>query len=69
MIKKRRKNMEGIKVYWEIPVLGGLPITETMVNTWIVMIVIISLSLYLTKDMKKYQKGNKYLRKTCVILL
>ena len=51
--------MNGPKIYFEIPIFGGLPITETMVNTWIVMLFIILLALYLTKDLKKVPDGKQ----------
>ena len=37
---------------FEIPVLGGIEITETVVNTWIVMAVIVGLCLFLTSGMQ-----------------
>ena len=43
----------GAKVFLEIPVLGStIRITETLVNTWIVMAVIVGLCLYLTHGMQ-----------------
>ena len=45
-------NITGAQIYFEIPILGGIPITETIVNSWIVMLVIIGLCLFLTSDLK-----------------
>ena len=45
-------NITGARIYFEIPILGGIPITETIVNSWIVMLVIIGLCLFLTRDLK-----------------
>ena len=43
----------GAKILLEIPVLGStIRITETLVNTWIVMALIVGLCLYLTHDMQ-----------------
>ena len=42
----------GAKVLFNIPVLGGIAITETVVNTWIVMAIIVGLCLYLTHGMQ-----------------
>jgi len=42
----------GAKVLFEIPVLGGIAITETVVNTWIVMAVIVGLCLFLTSGLQ-----------------
>ena len=36
----------GAKILFKIPVLGGIAITETVVNTWIVMAIIVGLCLF-----------------------
>ncbi|MFI3227353.1 MAG: F0F1 ATP synthase subunit A [Clostridia bacterium] len=51
--------MEGAKIYFELPIFGGLPINETMVNTWIVMAFIIILCLFLTSRLEKVPKGKQ----------
>lgn len=45
-------NITGAKIFFEIPIFGGIPITETQVNSWIVMLVIAILCLVLTHDLK-----------------
>lgn len=45
-------SITGAKIYFEIPILGGIPITETQVNSWLVMLFITILCLVLTHDMK-----------------
>ena len=44
------------KIYWTIktgiPVLGDLKITETLVVSWIVMLIITGLCIFLTRDLK-----------------
>lgn len=45
-------NITGAKIYFEIPVFGGIPITETQVNSVIVLILITALCLFLTHDLK-----------------
>ena len=44
------------KIYWTIktgiPVLGDLKITETLIVSWIVMIIITGLCIFLTRDLK-----------------
>ncbi len=45
-------DIHGAPVYFEIPVLGGIPITSTILVTWGVMIVLTSLCAWLTSDMK-----------------
>ena len=45
-------NITGAKVLFTIPVFDGIPITETIVNTWIVMAVIVAVCIFLTYNMK-----------------
>ncbi len=45
-------SITGAKIYFEIPLFGGIPITETQVNSWIVMLVITVLCLVLTHNMQ-----------------
>ncbi len=42
----------GAKVLFKIPILGGIPITETVVNTWIVMALLVIVSIILTRGLK-----------------
>ena len=37
---------------FKIPILGGIPITETVVNTWIVMALLVIVSIVLTRGLK-----------------
>lgn len=60
--------MNGPQVYFEIPVLGGLPITETMRTQWIVMAVILALCLFLTHGMSIVPKGKQVLAEKAVIM-
>ena len=45
-------NITGAKIYFEIPIFGGIPITETQVNSLLVVLVITALCLILTHDLK-----------------
>ncbi|NCB05780.1 MAG: F0F1 ATP synthase subunit A [Clostridia bacterium] len=45
-------NVTGARILFEIPILGGIPITETLVTTWIVMALIVGVCLYLTHNLK-----------------
>ena len=47
-----RINITGPKIYFTIPVLGGIQITETIVNEWIFMAVLIGLALWLAHGLK-----------------
>lgn len=42
----------GAKIYAEIPILGGIPITETVVNTWIIMLLITLVCIFLTRNLQ-----------------
>lgn len=44
--------INGARIFFEIPILGGIPITETLVVTWAVMIVLTCLSIWLGRDLK-----------------
>lgn len=46
-------NVSGPKIYYTIPILGGIPITETIVNMWILMAVIVGICLFLTRGLKE----------------
>ncbi len=45
-------NITGARIFFEIPIFGGIKITETQVNSWIVMLVIAVLCIVLTHGMK-----------------
>lgn len=45
-------SISGARIYFEIPLFGGIPITETQVNSLIVIAVIFALCLFLTHDLK-----------------
>lgn len=45
-------NITGAKILYEIPVLGGIKITETQVNSVIVILIITALCLFLTHNLK-----------------
>ena len=47
-------DITGAMVYFKIPLpLGGLPITESQVNSWMIMISLIGLCLFLTHGIKE----------------
>lgn len=45
-------DIHGAPIYFEIPILGGIPITGTLVVTWGVMIVLTALCAWMTHGMK-----------------
>ena len=44
---------------FKIPVFGGIAITETVVNTWIIMALIVGLCLYLTHGMQVHGRTKR----------
>lgn len=49
----------GPKILFEIPILGGIPITETVVNTWIVMAVIVGICIFLTRGLQVHARTRR----------
>jgi len=45
-------SINGARIYFELPIFGGIPITETQVNSWIVILLIWGLCIFLTHDLK-----------------
>lgn len=44
--------LTGAPIYFEIPILGGIPITGTLIVTWGIMLALTLLSIWLTHDLK-----------------
>ena len=45
-------DIHGPRIYFTIPVLGGIPITATIVNSLLVTLVITAVCIFLTRDLK-----------------
>ncbi len=45
-------SIEGARILYTIPVLGGIPLSETVVMSWIVMAIITGVCIWLTRDLK-----------------
>lgn len=45
--------MNGPKILFEIPILGGLPVNETILNSWIVMAVLVLLAYLGTRNLQR----------------
>lgn len=52
-------DVHGARILFNIPILGGIVITETVVNTWIVMAVIVGLCLFLTHGMQVHARTKR----------
>ena len=45
-------DITGARIYFTIPVFGGIPITETITNSWLVMALVTGLCIYLTRNLR-----------------
>lgn len=43
--------INGARIYFEIPILGGIQVTESMVNALLVSVILLSVCVFLTKGM------------------
>lgn len=63
----------GARVYWEsdftLPLFGHISITETMVNAWIVMLIILGLCLFFTHNLQKIPKGKQALIEKAILMV
>ena len=50
-------SVDGAFVYFTIPILGGIPITQTAVSSWIVTILLITACIKLGKNLQKRPTG------------
>lgn len=63
-------SINGPKVYFTIPIFGGFDITETIVNSWIVIGIVFILCLILTHNMEKIpRKRSQQLAEKLVIAI
>ena len=62
-------NVTGSFIYFTIPILGGIPITQTTVSSLIVAILLCSLSIYLGKGLKKRPDGKQVLVEKGVMMM
>ena len=44
--------MNGPKILFELPILGGIPVTETIRNMWVIMAIIVGACIYLTRNLE-----------------
>ena len=50
-------DITGARIYFTIPIFGGIPITATIVNSLLVTLIIIGLSIFLTRNLKVRAAG------------
>ena len=61
--------MNGPKIMFEIPIFGGIPVSETVTNTWIIMAFIVAVCIWLTRGMKKVPSGKQVIAEKIVGML
>ena len=47
----------GAFIYFTIPILGGIPITQTTVSSFLVMLILVVASILLGKNLQKRPNG------------
>ncbi|MEG1993775.1 MAG: FoF1 ATP synthase subunit a [Oscillospiraceae bacterium] len=52
-------SVTGAKQLFEIPIFGGIVITETIVNTWIVMAAIVGICIWLTRGLEVHPTSKR----------
>ncbi len=62
-------NVTGPKIMFEIPIFGGIPVTETVTNSWIIMAVIVAVCIYLSSGLKKVPAGKQVIAEKLVGML
>ena len=65
-------DITGARIYFTIPIFGGIPITATIVNSLLVTLIIIGLSIFLTRNLKvravsRRQVVAEFLVETCLL--
>lgn len=52
-------DISGAKIIYENPALGGVVLTETIVNMWIIMAVIVGVCIFLTRGMQVHARTKR----------
>ena len=62
-------NVTGAKIYWEIPVYGGIPITQTTLSLFLVTLFLCTAFVLLGRNLKKRPDGKQVLLEKGVLML
>ena len=62
-------SVDGAFIYFTIPILGGIPITQTTVSFFLVTVLLCWASIYLAKNLKKRPDGKQVLVEKGVMML
>ncbi len=65
--------MEGPKIIFTIPLLGGIPVTETVVNSWFIILAVFIACRLITRRLQKVPSGvqvlaEKYVTMVCKLV-
>ena len=52
-------SINGAQIYGTIPIFGGIPISASLVNAWVVMAIITGLCIWLTRGLKVENIGKR----------
>ena len=62
-------SVDGAFVYFTIPVLGGIPITQTTVSSFVVAVILALVGIWIGKDLRKRPTGKQVIAEKGVSLL
>jgi len=62
-------NVTGSFIYFTIPIFGGIPVTQTMVSSLVVTLLLVFASIYLGKNLKKRPDGMQVLVEKGVMMM
>lgn len=61
--------MDGPKIMFTIPLFGGIAVTETVTNSWLLIVVVFILCKFLTSNLQKIPKGKQVLAEKYVTMI
>ena len=61
--------MEGPKIIFMIPLFGGIPVTETVTNSWLIILAVFIICKLLTRNLGKVPKGGQVIAEMYVKLI
>ena len=62
-------SVNGAFIYFTIPILGGIPITQTMVSSFLVALVLALVGIWLGKDLSKRPSGKQVIAEKGITIL
>ena len=62
-------NINGAKIYFTIPILGGIPVTQTALSSFVVMLLLCIVGYRLGRNLKKRPGPSQVLTEKAVSML